>query len=235
MPCDQLQLERRPRVLTPAENLRRRPAITLVELLLVMFLLVVVGSLAAPLFEGSFSTIRLRRGSDQVLAAWSQARTYAIEIGETYQFRIEPSGSKYRVERWSGGIENQTVTATGEIVTENATGSGTSNDALESEAETELLTWTLEETLPEEITFSTAEAVNADQLGQRQTTRLDQQTLDSWSAPVLFFPDGTTSEASLLLKNEKSLYQRVTLRSLTGTGRASELLSREEITRLGTQ
>ena len=78
---------------------------TLVELLLVLALLVVVGSLAAPLYEGSFSSLRLRRGTDQVLASWSEARTHAIEAGKIYQFRFEPEGGKYRVDPWAGGLE----------------------------------------------------------------------------------------------------------------------------------
>ncbi|MEM8943943.1 MAG: hypothetical protein AAGD11_02085 [Planctomycetota bacterium] len=204
---------------TPTDSYRQR-AITLVELLLVMVLLVVVGSLATPLLEGSFSTIRLRRATDHVLAAWSQARTRAIEAGVTYEFRFQPKGNSYRVKRWSGALEIGNLGATSALEPADA-----------DTAPSELEAWTLEETLPEQITFSTAESVTTDELGQRETTRLDQQTLDSWYEPVLFFPDGTTSESSLLLSSSQNVFQRVTLRSLTGIGRASELLTREEVDR----
>jgi len=69
-----------------------RRGMTLFELLLVLMLLVVVGSLAVPLFEGSFASIRLRRGTDRVLATWTQARRQAIDSGLIYQFRFQPAG-----------------------------------------------------------------------------------------------------------------------------------------------
>ena len=55
---------------TPSRDPTDRRAMTLFEILLVLVLLVVVSSLAAPLFDGGFATVRLRRGTDQVLAAW---------------------------------------------------------------------------------------------------------------------------------------------------------------------
>jgi hypothetical protein len=36
----------------------------------------------------------------------------------------------------------------------------------------------------------------------------------------------------VLLKNDRDVYQRITLRALTGIGRASELLSQEQADRL---
>lgn len=213
------------------ERMPRRGAMTLVELLLVLVLLVIVGSLAAPLFEGSFSSIRLRRGTDQVLAAWSDARTHAIEAGRVYQFRFKPEGNSYRVDPWTGGLETdpalQAQTTLGSNLSESesitTTGSGASDE------EQELLDWKLEETLPEQITFSSAERLTEDEAGQRQVMQLNQGVASEWSAPILFFPDGRTSSASLLLKNNNDVYCRATLRSLTGVGRASEILARDQI------
>lgn len=213
------------------ERMPRRGAMTLVELLLVLVLLVIVGSLAAPLFEGSFSSIRLRRGTDQVLAAWSDARTHAIEAGRVYQFRFKPEGNSYRVDPWTGGLETdpalQAQTTLGSNLSESesitTTGSGASDE------EQELLDWKLEETLPEQITFNSAERLTEDEAGQRQVMQLNQGVASEWSAPILFFPDGRTSSASLLLKNNNDVYCRATLRSLTGVGRASEILARDQI------
>ena len=100
-----------------------------------------------------------------------------------------------------------------------------------TDEEIELADWRLEESLPEKIVFETAERLSVDELGQRSVTRLDQGGISQWSAPILFFPDGSTSAASLLLKNDKQLYRRATLRALTGVGRTSDLLTREEVDR----
>jgi len=209
----------------PARRDRRR-AMTLFELLLVLVLLVVIGSLAVPLFEGSFSSIRLRRGTDQVLAVWSQARTQAIEAGKVYQFRFKAESGDYRVDPWSGGLHDDTLEP-------NPLDAGQAIAMSEStQEEIELANFKYEASLPEEIVFSTAESVSTDELGQRSVTQLDQGSTSEWSAPIFFYPDGTTSTASLLLKSSKNLYRRATLRSLTGVARASGVLTREEVDRL---
>jgi len=199
---------------------RNRIAMTLFELLLVLVLLVIIGSLAAPLFEGSFSSIRLRRGTDQILAVWSQTRTHAIEAGTIFEFRFQPAGDKYRVDPWSGGLEIAMREPREKVeLAENSTDVA------------DLANWNLEESLPEKIVFLSAESVSEDKFGERTVKQLDQDSETKWSEPILFFPDGTTSDASLLLKSEKDLYRRATLRALTGVARASELLSREEVER----
>jgi len=207
---------------------RRRGAMTLFEVLLVLVLLVVVGSLAAPLFEGSLSSIRLRRGTDHVLASWSQARTHAIESGTIFQFRFQPEGSKYRVDRWSSGLENALPENNDAPMSTGPSSTGSTPPEGGAEA-VDLADWKYEASLPEKIIFSSAKSVFQDEFGQRTITRLDQDTTTKWSAPILFFPDGTTSAASLLLKSGRGGYRRATLRGLTGVARASELLTREEI------
>ena len=204
---------------------RRRGAMTLFELLLVLVLLVVIGSLAAPLYEGSFSSIRLQSGTNQVLAAWSQSRTHAIEAGRIYQFRFKPEGNAYRVDRWAGGLEIDKLD-------EDETLDVEEDRTLE---EIEFANWNLKESLPEEIVFSSAESVRENEQGERTVTRLDQESETEWSSPILFYPDGTTSDASLLLKSKKGLYRRATLRALTGVARASELLSQEEVDQLSSR
>ena len=212
----------------------RRRGMTLFELILVLVLLVVVGSLAAPLFEGSFASIRLRRGTDQVLATWSQARSQAIEAGQIYQFRFQPESGNYRVDLWLGGLEPDSLEP-GPLehnLPDGRQGITTTEATVE---ELRLANWKLAESLPEEIVFSAAESVSEDELGQRNLTRLDQDSLTEWSAPILFYPDGTTSSASLLLNNGKTLYRRATLRDLTGVARASDLLTQEDVDRLKSQ
>jgi hypothetical protein len=51
------------------------------------------------------------------------------------------------------------------------------------------------------------------------------------STPILFFPDGTTSEASLVLMNDRQQYLRISLRALTGVGRATSVMTRDELQR----
>ena len=222
---------------------RRRPAVsrrqaarrgvTLIELLLVLGLLVVMGSLASPVIDNSFLTARLRRGGDRVLAAWSKARLEAIESGEVMQFTFEPGGSSFRVTAWDpvsaqGGATGVPVGASAGAVTSSplanrTAGPGSSPTAAMAKAE---------ESLPAQITFHDGNAVvvNADDR-QRELTSLSAAG-GGWSTPILFFPDGSTTDAAITLATDRKQYQRVTLRGLTGVGRASLIMGGSELQRM---
>jgi hypothetical protein len=45
----------------------------------------------------------------------------------------------------------------------------------------------------------------------------------AWSSPVLFHPDGTTSDATVVLANDAGQTVRVTLRGLTGSSNVSDV------------
>lgn len=64
-----------------------------------------------------------------------------------------------------------------------------------------------------------------------QELRLGQSSAGDgyeWSTPIFFYPDGTTSAAAVLLKNEAGQCIEVRLRGLTGLGKATQLTSAEE-------
>ena len=49
-----------------------------------------------------------------------------------------------------------------------------------------------------------------------------------WSDPIFFYPDGTTSDAQLTLKNEEGRAIELNLRGLTGTVEVGDILAVEE-------
>ena len=64
----------------------------------------------------------------------------------------------------------------------------------------------------------------------RQETRLGETAATDggiWSTPIFFFPDGTTSTAAVLLKNDRDKCIEIRLRGLTGTGMICEATSME--------
>jgi type II secretory pathway pseudopilin PulG len=186
---------------------RAHSAFTLFEVLLVLILLVIIGSLIMPLFEGGFASVRLRRATDQLLASWSETRGRAIETGQIQQFRYQPESGNYRSEPW---FPEEVAPAIVEPV----------------EPVAELM-------LPDEVVFAEGDVTVYDPAAAgRQVTAMGQGGSGTWSNPILFFPDGSTSAASVLLRNERGVFQRATLRALTGIGRASQLLSEEEAERL---
>lgn len=190
---------------------------TLFEILLVLVLLVVVSSLAMPLFDGGFATVRLRRGSDQLLAAWAEARIQSIQTGQTHEFLFQPETGLYRVQPWQALAEP----GTDPVLT-----------VPDAEEAAEAVWAPYEAELPEEIVFAEGDEITRDVAGERTVQTLNQGSTSTWAAPILFFPDGSTSSASLLLRNERQLYQRVTLRPLTGVARVSDMLTKDEADQL---
>lgn len=184
---------------------RVRRAFTLFEVLLVLILLVIIGSLILPLFEGAFTSVRLRRATDQLLAAWSEARARAIESGQIQQFRYQPESGNYRSEPW---YPEEIAPAVAEPV-----------EPVE------------EIGLPQDIVFAEGEVETYDPAMGSQLAAMGQGGSGIWSSPILFFPDGSTSAATVTLRNDRRIFQRATLRALTGTGRGSELLSEDEAKR----
>ncbi|HMO86482.1 MAG TPA: hypothetical protein PKC18_16345 [Lacipirellulaceae bacterium] len=196
--------------------------VTLVELVLVMALLVIAGSLAIPAITGAFASVKLRRAGDDVLTRWAQARAQAVETGVPYQFRFEPETGRYRVEPWSS-IPGAATAATGE-----STSTGPPTPATIRALDE---TPTVESQLTEGIVFHGGQAAAVEPLsGERRVAALEASG-DVWSTPILFFPDGTSSQASVVLASDLPQYLRLTLRGLTGTGRASSVLTRDEMTK----
>ena len=215
---------------------------TLVEILVVLALLVVIGGLVVPVFTGSIASVRLRRAGDQVVTGWSRARAEAIESGQPYQFRFTPDSGKFVIEPWTGllgeeGAASKSSTsssasaASASTTSATTTSSSSSTTTASSKNSEGRAAAAANGALPEEIVFQSGElAVEDFESGERSAASL-QDAGESESIPILFFPDGTASEASVLLTNGKKQFVRVTLRGLTGVGRASEVLTQEELQR----
>jgi Tfp pilus assembly protein FimT len=199
---------------------------TLVELVLVLALLVIIGSLIVPVFVGSFNSVRLRRAGDEVLTRWAQARSRAIETGEIYQFRYATGMGTYQIEPWMPVAQDPAQG--GAAATSTVTSAAGSAEAGAATAENP--NGVVNGGLPSEVVFQQGQiAVQTPNSTQQQAASMESG--GGLSTPILFFPDGTTSQASLVLANDRQQYVRLTLRALTGVGRATEVLTRDELQR----
>lgn len=184
----------------------RRPhsGLTLVEVLLVLALLVVITAVAAPLMQGTFSRASLQNSGDLVRAAWSRARLASMETGQAHIFRFEVAGSRYII---------RTLDALGTAEADPAIPvDDTARDASD-------LIRTGEDRLPDGIVFAGANIAASSQV----EATLGPIPAGAWSAPIVFRPDGTTTDASVLLANDDQQTVRVTLRGMTGISNASEV------------
>ena len=182
----------------------RHHGLTLVEVILVLALLVVIGAVSAPLLEGSFSRAGLQNGGDLLRAAWSRARLAAMESGEIHVFRFELRASRYQ------------ITTLEALSTPQADPLPEAEDVRHDPSDLIRLG---QDRLPEGIVFAVGDISASSQV----EATLGPMPIGAWSGPILFRPDGTTSDASVLLANDKQQTIRVTLRGLTGISNASEV------------
>jgi Tfp pilus assembly protein FimT len=188
-----------------SERRLRRSGLTLVELCLVLALLVVIGAMAAPLMEGTFNRAGVQSGAELLRGAWARARLAAMDSGQTYVFRFEPRGSRFQ------------------IITLNQLGMPDSEmlapEAPTAQHEVADMLRLPRSRLPDGVISGAGNVSTSSQV----MATLGTASESVWSAPILFHPDGTTSDASVLLANAGGQTVRVTLRGLTGTASASDV------------
>ena len=173
--------------------------------MVVLGLIVVISSIAAPALMDRMRDNTLYGAADQVRQVLSEARTYAIDSGIDYQFRYEPEGQWF-------------VVLPTEI--EPATANSVSSDADTSEY------MRLSGQLEEEL-FLRAEKDEVDSTEQLEATWFgglpDSSTLagKGWSAPIYFRFDGSASDRIFRVMDKDGRTAELSVRGLTGAVRLS--------------
>jgi len=201
----------------PPSSRLPRHAVTLVEVLLVLCLLVALASIAWPALERPLSNQRLRSAADAVRVEWGRARVEAMSSGRTVLFRYAISGDRYSIQSHAGP----------EFSPDAASADGSQYATDSEDLPVSFLGHELK--LPEGVTFlsgETADDTRADSLALEAEPSGDAEM--GWSEPVLFYPDGTTSTATLVLKNEYERCIQLSLRGLTGVVTVGQTYSAEE-------
>ncbi len=208
---------------------------TLLELMLVLALLVVMGALVLPSLQGPFENQKLRKAGEVVRVQWNKARIQAMKTGQIQMFLYEAEQGTFRIQPYyteqdfleadaqhsvmmSGGMNNPV----GGMPVSGTSSMSTSASQSEEAAP---------RTLPEGVIFASSD-VQADlrSMQIQQEVQGGQMANTQDLPPLLFYPDGTTSDARLVLTNERRLlFVVVSLRSLTGIAKVSELVTEDEI------
>lgn len=181
-----------------------RRGFTLLELMLVLAVLVVIAAMTMPALGRVVETQRLKQGADQVRAAWMRTHLIAMRTGKLQMFRYENGGNRFRVETWYAAEE--------EVEGKDATDDQNLRSAVQAPPEVEQG----EQALPDDVVFSAGDAEN-----DNRSLKIEEDVSQSsggggWSRPILFYPDGSTSTAHLVVSNKKGRAIRVDLRGLTG-------------------
>lgn len=190
-------------------RLPRRPAFTLIEVLLVLALLVIIGAMTMPVLTGTMARSNLRNAAEVIRTAWQRARLTAMETGQIHVFRCELNGRQFHVISMTELLE---------------AGKGSVNFAKAEEAD-DTETYRLRfDRLSSGIMFAGGQISPSPQLASMYGSILGQE----WSSPIVFQPDGTCNDATVLLTNEEKRWAiRVTIRGLTGTARIGDVTAEE--------
>jgi hypothetical protein len=171
----------------------------------VLALLVILGAVAAPLMEGTFSRAGLSSGAELVRGAWARARLTAMDSGQTHVFRFEPRGGRFQII----ALDQLGMPAAEMVAPEVPNAEHSVADMLRLP----------QSRLPDGVVFAAGDISQSSQV----LATLGTATQSAWSAPILFHPNGTTSDASIVLANAEQNTIRVTLRGLTGVANTSDV------------
>ncbi len=213
-----------------------RCGFTLMELMLVLALLVILGAIAYPSLKGPFELQTMRKAGELVRVELCKTRLKAMKTGQIQMFTFEPNTGTYSIQLYytEQGMLEADAAHSGFGSGSRGLGAGSFGAGGTGASVSQ------NHELPEPIVFASAEVQ-----GDSRALQLQQQTQgtagvagmgaigmgsDQDIPPILFYPDGTTSDAKIILTNESQrAYVVVSLRSLTGVVKVSELVSADEI------
>jgi hypothetical protein len=178
--------------------------LTLVEVILVLALLVILGSLVVPVMEGTLQRGSLYGAGDILRGTWAKARLAAMQSGQTYVFRFEPRGGRFQIV----ALNELGLPETNEMAL----------DAPDVQQKAVDMLRLPQTRLPDGVVFASGDVATSNQL----LATIPGAVEGPWSNPILFHPDGTTSDASLVLSNARQATIRVTLRGLTGVSNTTD-------------
>jgi prepilin-type N-terminal cleavage/methylation domain-containing protein len=190
---------------------REREGFTLIEVLLTLAILVMIGALSWPGLSGMFASRRLRAAADQVRAEWVNMRVDAMKTESTHMFRFASLARDYRID--CNYVMEPVVDGSGLPVSTVALGPPSNGLPL------------LVNLLPDGVKFSDAypepdiRALNV----VLPSDGIMPVKGGSWSDPILFYPDGSTTTIQLTLMNDRGLAIDLWLRGLTGVVTVGDL------------
>jgi len=208
-----------------ARRKRTPGGVTLVEVVLVVVILVTVVALSFPVIQGIFEIRQLKYAGQSVVAEWNDARLQAMTEGRIYVFRFEPEGNRYTISPLPTVQDALEMGDIGTLRNPEALRPGMTFGETSSK-------------LPDGIAFlalqnyedQRAAMLSGDVLAQGvDVLAQDAQAAPQPLAPVLFYPDGTTSDTVLLLRDSSQRMIQVVLRGLTGTARVGEVLENGDL------
>jgi type II secretory pathway pseudopilin PulG len=178
------------------------------ELLLVLAIIVIAAAAVAPSIDSFRRMTVIRSAANEIRAALTKAHVVAMRTGRTQVFQYELGGAKYKTEPYVGG-DDGIESVQGDQ--SNALASSSSNHPAP------------EKTLPEGMKFAAGDAAV-----ESRAERIEREVSStgggvSWSKPILFFPDGSSVDAFIVVGNTHDRGIRLDLRGMTAAIKVSDV------------
>jgi type II secretion system protein H len=193
---------------------------TLIELLLVLAILVVLAAAAAPVLRNTMRDAALKSAADTVRVERTRAHVKAMKTGRIQVFRFEQGGNQFTVQPFAASDDE--IEAAPQV-------QGFGND--QGEAASPKLDTSLAVKLPEGVTFASGQAAAEGRaLNIEEDIREANRFEGDWSQPILFYPDGSSSDAFVVVVHEeREVGIRVDLRGMTAAATLGEISGIEDL------
>jgi prepilin-type N-terminal cleavage/methylation domain-containing protein len=198
--------------------LKNRPAraarsgVTLLEIILVMAIVAFFATLALPGFDRIFAAQRIDKSAEIVRAEMGRARVQAIRTGKVFAFVYNEGRSELAVRQFDQLVQAGSI----EHFQRPGGGPGQSPAADVRDGNMDYSN----ERLPRGVRFVAGQAI-ADIRSQFESDAAGGGA--GKLKPILFYPDGSSQDAQIVLANERGDAVRVVLRGLTGSARVVRL------------
>lgn len=195
-----------------AERITRR-AFTLIEMILVLAILVAIGAIVAPSFSDAFQRQRLLSSADRLRSIWERARLTAMKTGQTQLFTCTTGAGDFSVAPYMADADMVNSSAGASVVMGGTIAQTTTSGTMEAPPPEVAAPQMLEDG----ITFVSC-AVSSDMRAMSVAqSQGGTAALSAMNQSVMFYPDGSTSTAEVVLQDEAGKQRALRMRGLTGT------------------
>jgi len=189
-----------------------RPAFTLLELMLALGILITLATLSWPGLMRSLKQQGVQGNAEQVRQVLDQARVRAVEEGRILQLRFEPNGTHYALLPLDPVNESQTTAATASTTT-HFQKEPVQSDPFRIYELTQGCYFHVDSSL------LSGEKTTSERLGDEWLGHLENSSIGrdlAWSLPILYSPDGSATDGSLVVMDKDRQYIKLHIRGLTG-------------------
>jgi Tfp pilus assembly protein FimT len=223
--------------------------------MLVLGLIVMVGAFAWPSIQHAYEGIRLKKTAEQVMAAFGHARVQAMATGVTQTFRFQPGTGQYTVMAMlddSQGVDSDASGASSAMAGSTAHNSSSASSTTSTSADSSATPASPNSTDPntansgagsssstsgscgyqltDGFVFSKGDRVQDNRAALAESMLPSDATSGAAAEsapPVLFYPDGTASEAVVTIADKTGRSISISLRGLTGVARLGDAFTGE--------